>query len=118
LLPYNLDVKTKFIQGFADKTRLRILSCLMDGEKTVSEIVEHIQGNQSNVSQHLSCLKGCGIIKGRQEGKYVHYSLRSDQIKALLTMFDTVFEEVQNEVASCDKNDGCLSQRGEDTIVK
>ena len=118
MLPSTLDIKTKFIQGFADKTRLRILSCLMDGEKTVSEIVERIQGNQSNVSQHLSCLKGCGIIKGRPEGKYVHYSLRNDQIKELLTMFDTVFKEVQNEVAACDKNDGCLSPKGEETIVE
>lgn len=107
------DVKAKFIRGFADKTRLQILQCMMDGEKTVSEIVEITQGNQSNISQHLNCLKGCGIILGRQEGKYVHYSLRNKQIEQLLTMFDVVFREVQNEVASCDKNDACLSQKGE-----
>ncbi|MBJ7985450.1 ArsR/SmtB family transcription factor [Bacillus cereus] len=109
----DLDIKAKFIRGFADKTRLQILQCMMDGEKTVSEIVEITQGNQSNISQHLNCLKGCGIILGRQEGKYVHYSLRNKQIEQLLTMFDVVFHDVQNEVASCDKNDACLSQKGE-----
>ncbi len=109
----DLDIKAKFMRGFADKTRLQILQCMMDGEKTVSEIVEIIQGNQSNISQHLNCLKGCGIILGRQEGKYVYYSLRNTQIEQLLTMFDVVFREVQNEVASCDKNDACLSQKGE-----
>lgn len=107
------DVKAKFIRGFADKTRLQILQCMMDGEKTVSEIVEITQGNQSNISQHLNCLKGCGIILGRQEGKYVHYSLRNQQIEQLLAMFNVVFHDVQNEVASCDKNDACLSQKGE-----
>lgn len=66
----------------------------MDGEKTVSEIVKIIQGNQSNISQHLNCLKGCGIIQSRQEGKYVYYSLRNTQIEQLLTMFDVVFHEV------------------------
>lgn len=71
----DLDVKAKFMRGFADKTRLQILQCMMDGEKTVSEIVEKIQGNQSNISQHLNCLKGCGIILGRQEGKYVYLFL-------------------------------------------
>ncbi|MGG0185255.1 ArsR/SmtB family transcription factor [Bacillus rhizoplanae] len=111
--PNDLDIKAKFIRGFADKTRLQILQCMMDGEKTVSEIVEIIKGNQSNISQHLNCLKGCGIILGRQEGKYVYYSLRNAQIEQLLTMFDVVFYEVQNEVASCDKNDACLSQKGE-----
>lgn len=109
----NLDVKAKFIRGFADKTRLQILQCMIGGEKTVSEIVEMIQGNQSNVSQHLNCLKGCGIILGRQEGKYVYYSLRNEQIKQLLTMFDVVFHEVYDEVATCDKNDACLSQKDE-----
>ncbi|HDR3890119.1 TPA: winged helix-turn-helix transcriptional regulator [Bacillus cereus] len=109
----DLDIKTKFIRGFADKTRLQILQCMMDGEKTVSEIVEIIQGNQSNISQHLNCLKGCGIILGRQEGKYVYYFLRNAQIEQLLTMFDVVFHEVQKEVASCDENNACLSQKGE-----
>ncbi|PFV82872.1 transcriptional regulator [Bacillus sp. AFS059628] len=108
-----LDIKAKFIRGFADKTRLQILQCMMDGEKTVSEIVEIINGNQSNISQYLNCLKGYGIILGRQEGKYVYYSLRNAQIEQLLTMFDVVFHIVQNEVASCDKNDACLSQKGE-----
>lgn len=46
-----LDVKVKFIKGFADKTRIQILECLQDGEKTVTEIVQSIAGNQSNVSQ-------------------------------------------------------------------
>ncbi len=78
--------------------------------------MEITQGNQSNISQHLNCLKGCGIILGRQEGKYVHYSLRNKQIEQLLTMFDVVFHEVQNEVASCDKNDACLSQK-EKTVM-
>ncbi|ARO21449.1 transcriptional regulator (plasmid) [Bacillus tropicus] len=112
--PNDLDVKAKFMRGFADKTRLQILKCMMDGEKTVSEIVEIIQGNQSNISQHLNCLKGCGIILGRQKGKYVYYSLRNTQIEQLLTMFDIVFHKVQNKVAACDKNDACLSQKGED----
>lgn len=106
------DVKAKFIRGFADKTRLQILQCMMNEEKTVSEIVEEVHGNQSNISQHLSCLKGCGIITGRQEGRFVYYSLRNDQMRELLQMFDTVFEEVQKEVAACHKNDGCLSKEG------
>ncbi|MEI4832138.1 metalloregulator ArsR/SmtB family transcription factor [Bacillus sp. FJAT-53711] len=99
----DLDIKAKFIRGFADKTRLQILQCRMDGEKTVSEIVEIINGNLSNIPQHLNFLKGCGIILGKQEGKYIYDSLRNTQIEQLLKMFDVVFHEVQNKVASCDK---------------
>lgn len=100
-----LDVKAKFIRGFSDKTRLQILECINDKEKTVSQIVEEISGNQSNISQHLACLKGCGIIVGRQEGKFIYYSLRSGQIKLLLSMMDDVFRQVEEDVAACERNE-------------
>ena len=97
-----IDLKTKFVRGFSDKTRLQILEVIKDEEKTVSQIVETLQGNQSNISQHLSCLKGCGIIVGRQEGKYMYYSLRNDQIRTLLSLFDEVLEQVQSETQNCE----------------
>jgi DNA-binding transcriptional ArsR family regulator len=98
----NSDIKAKFIRGFSEKTRLQILEKIKEQEKTVSQIVDEIGGNQSNISQHLACLKGCGIIIGRQEGKYVYYSLSNPQIKEMLTMFDSVLALVQDGVATCD----------------
>lgn len=109
-----LEVKAKFIRAFSDKTRLQILECIKDSEKPVSRIVEELNGNQSNISQHLACLKGCGIIVSRQEGKYMYYSLQSEQIKLLLTMMDNVFHQVEEEVAACEKNaqlDCCVRQQ-------
>ncbi|MBT2758779.1 winged helix-turn-helix transcriptional regulator [Mesobacillus foraminis] len=105
MLKCDYEVKTKFLRGFADKTRLQILDCVKEKEKTVSDIVKEINGIQSNISQHLACLKGCGILTGRQEGKYVYYSLRSQSIKTLLDMFDTVLDEVEDAVAGCKRNE-------------
>lgn len=109
----NLDVKAKFIRGFSDKTRLQILESIKYKEKTVSQIVNELKGNQSNISQHLACLKGCGIIISRQEGKFIYYSLRNEQILQLLTVMDTVFNQVEAEVAACEKNDelDCCSKK-------
>ncbi len=95
------ELKLKVIQGFSNKVRLKILECIKDEEKTVSQIVEETGGNQSNISQHLACLKGCGIIVGRNEGKYCYYSLRNDRIRELLDMFDLVLEDVQSDVVCC-----------------
>jgi DNA-binding transcriptional ArsR family regulator len=100
----DLDTKVKFLRGFSDKTRIQILDCLKDKEKTVSEITEEINGNQSNVSQHLACLKGCGIIVGRQEGRYCYYSIRNEQIRDLLTMFDVILADVESKVACCESH--------------
>ncbi|WP_230137767.1 ArsR/SmtB family transcription factor, partial [Peribacillus frigoritolerans] len=94
-----IDLKVKLIHGFSNKTRIQILESIKNQEKTVSQIVEEISGNQSNISQHLACLKGCGIIVGRNEGKYCYYSLRNQQIRDLLTMFDVVLADVQNDVS-------------------
>ncbi|MFD0587418.1 ArsR/SmtB family transcription factor [Paenibacillus sp. GCM10027627] len=99
------ETKAKFIRGFSDKTRLHILDSIKTEEKTVSQIVEELSGNQSNVSQHLACLKGCGLIVSRQEGKYVYYSLRNENIAGMLTLIDTVFAQVEQEVAACERND-------------
>ena len=101
MIQTDLDLKVKFLRAFGDKTRVQILDFIKDEEKTVSQIVEGIDGNQSNISQHLACLRGCGIIVGRQEGKYVYYSLRNQEIKELLSTFDNVLGQIENDVACC-----------------
>lgn len=100
----DLNVKVKFIRGFGDKTRILILECIRDSEKTVSQIIEEVQASQSSISQHLGCLKECGLIVGRQHGKYMYYSLRNEKVKHLLDMFDDVLDDVQTEVACCDRH--------------
>ena len=100
----DIDMKVKLIHGFSNKIRIQILESIKNQEKTVTRIGEEIKGNQSNISQHLACLKGCGIIVGRNEGKYCYYSLRNQHIRDLLAMFDVVLEDVQNDVACCERH--------------
>lgn len=99
-----LDKKVNFLHGFSHRTRIQILDCIKENEKTVSEIVDKIEGNQSNISQHLSCLKGCGLIKGRQQGKYIYYSLRNQHVRDLLTMIDVVLDETQEDMGHCENH--------------
>ena len=55
----------RMFRGFADPTRLAILLELLPGERRVSDLVEAVGGSQSNVSGHLACLKGCGLVLDR-----------------------------------------------------
>jgi DNA-binding transcriptional ArsR family regulator len=100
----DMETKVKFLQGFAHKIRIQILEYIKEEEKTVSQIVHDLDGSQSSISQHISCLKGCGLIVGRQEGKYIYYSLSNQKVRDLLTMFDVVLDEVQHDVACCDNH--------------
>ncbi|ASN05643.1 ArsR/SmtB family transcription factor [Virgibacillus necropolis] len=106
MLKADIDTKMKFLHGFSHKTRIQILECIKEKERTVSQIVDDLEGNQSNISQHLACLKGCGLIVGRQDGKYVYYRVRNQLVRDLLTTFDVVLEDVQNDVNCCENHIG------------
>ncbi|HLR02364.1 MAG TPA: metalloregulator ArsR/SmtB family transcription factor [Virgibacillus sp.] len=98
----DLDTKVQFLHGFGHRTRIEIMEQLQSGEKTVSEIMETVEASQSSISQHLACLRGCGLIVNRQEGKFVYYRLRNEKIHRLLEMFDDVLDDVENDVGTCD----------------
>ena len=66
-----LSLKAKLFRGLGASTRLSILECLREGEKSPSQIVEETSQSQSNISHHLSCLLDCGLVKNRREGKCV-----------------------------------------------
>ncbi|RKQ17185.1 ArsR family transcriptional regulator [Oceanobacillus bengalensis] len=104
MIKVDIDTKMKFLHGFSNKTRVQILESIIEDEKTVSEIVDDLNGNQSNISQHLTCLKGCGLIVGRQDGKYVYYRVRNQLVRDLLSMFDVVLEDIQNDIACCENH--------------
>nr|WP_211211826.1 metalloregulator ArsR/SmtB family transcription factor [Salinicoccus albus] len=104
MLTVDDESKVKLLHGFSNKTRIQILECIKDDEKTVSQVVDELQGNQSNISQHLACLKGCGIISGRRNGKYVYYGLRNQRVRDLLTMIDVVLEDVESDITTCENH--------------
>ncbi|MCL5797374.1 MAG: metalloregulator ArsR/SmtB family transcription factor [Patescibacteria group bacterium] len=95
------SVEAKFFRGLSDSTRLSVLLTLIDGEKTVGEIVETTQQSQSNVSNHLKCLSGCGLVKNRRNGKNIYYSFRDLQTKKLLKLSEQVISKVYSDIAAC-----------------
>lgn len=96
-----LSLKAKLFRGLADTTRLTILESLRRGEKTTSEIVKETNQNQSNISNHLSCLLDCGLVRNRREGKNVFYNLNNERIARLLEESDSVLTEIVNGLYNC-----------------
>ncbi|ADL08807.1 ArsR/SmtB family transcription factor [Thermosediminibacter oceani] len=91
------ESKVRFLESLADKTRLRIVEALKEREKTVSQLVQELGATQSNISGHLRLLKISGIIKSRQEGKYVYYSLSSSAIADFLTKLEDMLAIMRRE---------------------
>jgi DNA-binding transcriptional ArsR family regulator len=60
--------------------RLRLLQQLQTGEKTVSELVSALDGNQPNVSKHLALLHDAGLVGRRREGTSMLYSISDPMV--------------------------------------
>jgi DNA-binding transcriptional ArsR family regulator len=91
----------RFFQVLADPTRVRIVALLLEGEKNVGELVEALDMQQGRVSSHLSCLRWCGFISTRREGKYIYYSVADERVRELLALARGLLADHAGEVASC-----------------
>jgi DNA-binding transcriptional ArsR family regulator len=97
----SLSLKAKLFRGLADGSRLAILEALRDGEKSVSDVVAATGLSQPNASTHLACLKGCGLVEGRQEGRFVFYRLADPRIEGLLRDASAILADVAERVYAC-----------------
>ncbi|MBE9175089.1 winged helix-turn-helix transcriptional regulator [Synechocystis salina LEGE 06155] len=95
------DLKTKLFRGLSDSSRLAILHVLRARALTVNEIVERTGLTQSNVSNHLACLRCCDLVIREQQGRYMYYQLANDRIAQLLDLADELLSEVAEGVAQC-----------------
>ncbi len=83
----------KMFRAFSDRTRLRILHLLRDGEVCVCDLVGTIGSPQPTISRHLSYLRKAGLVKARKEGLWQYYSLTPAQ--------DEFHEKLLACLASC-----------------
>lgn len=58
---------------------------LLDGVSYPAKIAEHLELSRSNVSNHLSCLRGCGLVVATYEGRQVRYALADEHLGRALT---------------------------------
>jgi ArsR family transcriptional regulator len=70
-----LDLMAVKFQMLADPTRLAILRALMEGEKSVGQVVTETERGQANISKHLKMLADSGLLRRRKEGLQVFYRL-------------------------------------------
>jgi ArsR family transcriptional regulator, cadmium/lead-responsive transcriptional repressor len=96
-----ITLKAKLFNGFADPSRLAIVEALRDGPRSVSEIVEVTGLGQSNASNHLACLRDCGLVMSEKRGKYVYYQLSDPRVGELLMLAEVVLAEVARGVYTC-----------------
>lgn len=87
--------------SLSDPARLVIVACLTHGEHRVRDLMDELSLAQSTVSEHIACLKGCGLVMGRHEGRQTFYSLTCPDILDLLQAAERVLNATGHAVETC-----------------
>ena len=96
-----VELTAKLFRGFSDPSRLSILEALRNGPLTVSEIVQETGLSQSNASNHLACLRDCGLVVSEQNWRYVTYRLSDDRVGDLFELAESLLADVARGVYAC-----------------
>lgn len=84
-------------RALADPTRCRILVALLDGPGYPAQLAERLELSRSNVSNHLACLRGCGLVVASYEGRQVRYELADQHLTRALRELAEVVLAVECE---------------------
>lgn len=87
--------------SLADPTRLRIVQRLMGGETRVRDLVSELGLAQSTISEHVACLRDCGLVNGRAEGRQVFYSLTRPELIDILQAAEVLLDATGHKVDLC-----------------
>jgi DNA-binding transcriptional ArsR family regulator len=78
-------------RALADPTRCRILVALLDGTRYPAQLAADLDLTRSNVSNHLACLRGCGLVVATYQGRQVRYELADEHLtRALRELLEVV----------------------------
>lgn len=77
------DMAAELFRVMSAPMRLKIISCLRDGEKNVSYLLSRIDTTQPNMSQHLNTLYQAGVLGKRRKGAQIHYRIVDERVAEL-----------------------------------
>jgi DNA-binding transcriptional ArsR family regulator len=96
-----VEANIKLLKALADETRMKIVQCLLDGERCACAIVPAIGKAQPTVSQHLKILEEAGVLESRRNGINIWYRIRSDPTIRILKILDIQKIETQISCEEC-----------------
>lgn len=86
-----VDAMNRLGRAMADPTRSRILLSLLQGPGYPAQFARDLDLSRTNVSNHLSCLRGCGIVVAEVEGRQTRYEIADPHLtRALVALVDVV----------------------------
>lgn len=96
-LTTRVDALERVGTALADPTRRRILLVLLAGGAYPAELADALGTGRTNISNHLACLRGCGLVRTWREGRQIRYELSSPKLaRALADLVDLDLEVAEH----------------------
>jgi DNA-binding transcriptional ArsR family regulator len=96
------ELLAAFWQALSHPIRLRILETLRDeGPLNVSQLVDRLGIGQGHLSNHLGCLRNCGLVHADPSGRFVYYRISDERVTALMDIGSALLQDHLDGVASC-----------------
>ncbi|WP_026482054.1 Cd(II)/Pb(II)-sensing metalloregulatory transcriptional regulator CmtR [Agromyces subbeticus] len=114
-LASRLDVMNRLGRAMADPTRSRILLTLLDRPSYPAVLARNLALTRSNVSNHLACLRDCGIVVAEPEGRQTRYEIADPHLTRALSALVDVTLAVDESAPCIDPActiDGCCEVAG------
>lgn len=99
--PAGLGSAVALFSSLGDSTRLRIVQRLARGEARVVDLTAELGLAQPTVSKHLACLRDCGLVESRPDGRASWYSLTHPELLDLLVSAERLLAATGDAVALC-----------------
>ncbi|MGV0717037.1 metalloregulator ArsR/SmtB family transcription factor [Mycolicibacterium sp. XJ662] len=101
------DALARFGWALSDPTRAEILLMLRDGAGYPSELADKIGVSRQILSNHLACLRGCGLVVAQPEGRRSRYELADARIAHALDDLVGLVLAVDPACCSAADSQGC-----------
>ncbi len=94
MLDTTLAELEKLFLALSDKTRLRLLTLMVDGEVPVGYLVDSLGDSQPKISRHLAYLRNTGIVSTRRDGKWIYYAIEQHPDPAVSRVLDETLRSI------------------------
>jgi len=92
-----IELKAEVLKVLAQPTRLKILELLRDGERCICEIVPALNGEQSNISRHISLMQKSQLVTTRKDGVKVMVKVSDPKIFEILDSINIILRNRMSE---------------------
>lgn len=97
----------KVFKALGDPKRAMIVDMLSCGELCACMILEKFDMSQSTLSHHMKTLCECGLVKGREQGKWTYYSLDEDTVSKVKQFLSEITRDKENCICIDDDAECC-----------